>query len=299
MENARAKVSFGNKAAASEVSTKIADRALIVLDPRQLGLARAAADEKLETARSGLKAAKLDGEMAVKTALEAKRVAEFDAQLTAERANQLTADLELAKSKLGVQVPLDEVVFLPSLPARVEQVIATVGGAASGPVLTVTDNQIVIDSSLPLDVAPLVKPGMEVEIDESALGFKAKGVVETVAESPGTRGVDGYHFYFAVRVGETPTPLQGFSLRLTMPIKSTQGAVTTVPMSALSLTADGTSRVQVQNSKGALEYVTVEPGLAADGFVEVKPIQGKLEPGQLVVVGNEQSESADSPEKKQ
>ena len=89
--------------------------------------------------------------------------------------------------------------------------------------LSVTDNQIVIDSSLPLDAAPLVKPGMEVAIDEPSLGFKAKGIVETVAESPGTRGVDGYHFYFAVRVGETPTPLQGFSLRLTMPIKSTQG----------------------------------------------------------------------------
>jgi hypothetical protein len=56
--------------------------------------------------------------------------------------------------------------------------------------------------------------------------------------------------------------------------------------------------VQVQNSKGALEYVAVEPGLAADGFVEVKPIEGKLEPGQLVVVGNRRSESSDSPELK-
>jgi peptidoglycan hydrolase-like protein with peptidoglycan-binding domain len=298
VENARAKVTFGNKVAAADISAKIAERAVVALDPRQTGLARAAADEKLDSARSGLTSAKLDGEMAVKIALEAKRVAEFDAQLTTERASQLAAELETAKAKLGVQVPLDEIVFLPSLPVRVEQVMGVVGGGASGPVLSVTDNQIVIDSSLPLDVAPLVKPGMEVAIDESALGFKAKGVVETVAESPGTRGVDGYHFYFAVRVGETPTPLQGFSLRLTMPIKSTQGAVITVPVSALALAADGTSRVQVQNSKGALEYVTVEPGLAADGFVEVKPIEGKLEPGQLVVVGNRRSESTDSPEMK-
>ena len=27
------------------------------------------------------------------------------------------------------------------------------------------------------------------------------------------------------------------------------------------------------------------PGLAADGFVEVNPVDGKLAPGQLVVVG--------------
>ena len=133
---------------------------------------------------------------------------------------------------------------------------------------------------------------MEVAIDEPSLGFKAKGVVETVAPTPGTRGVDGYHFYFAVRVGETTIPLQGFSLRLTMPTKSTGGAVTAVPMSALSLAADGTSRVQVQKD-GALEYVTVEPGMVAEGFVEVKPVKGKLEPGQLVVVGNSQTAAND------
>ena len=46
----------------------------------------------------------------------------------------------------------------------------------------------------------------------------------------------------------------GFSLRLTIPIESTDGVVTAVPISAVSLAADGTSRVQVEN-EGALEYV--------------------------------------------
>jgi hypothetical protein len=111
-----------------------------------------------------------------------------------------------------------------------------------------------------------------------------------VADTPGTHGVDGYHIYFAVRVGATPAPLEGFSLRLTIPIESTKGLVTAVPLSALSLWADGKSRVQVQNN-GALEYVAVAPGLAADGFVEVTPVDGMLEPGQLVVVGTETDES--------
>jgi multidrug efflux pump subunit AcrA (membrane-fusion protein) len=104
--------------------------------------------------------------------------------------------------------------------------------------------------------------------------------------------VDGYHIYFAVRVGETATPIQGFSLRLTMPIETTRGAVTAVPQSALSYAADGTSRVQVQRN-GGLEYVTVEPGLAAEGFVEIKPVDGSLEPGQLVVIGSGTHESSD------
>ncbi|MGH8580711.1 MAG: peptidoglycan-binding protein, partial [Gammaproteobacteria bacterium] len=108
----------------------------------------------------------------------------------------------------------------------------------------------------------------------------------------GTHGVDGYHIYFAVRVDETPTPLQGFSLRLTIPIESTKGAVTAVPLSALSLAADGRSRIQVENN-GALEYLVVEPGMAADGFVEVTPVDGALKPGQLVVVGMENNENRD------
>lgn len=293
---ARTKAEHGYKMASADIATKISDRALIALDPRALETARAAADANLELARSSIRSAELDGEVTYRAAQDAQKVAQFEANLTAERAERAAADLDRAKQKLGVQVPLDEIVFIPALPVRVEQVNGIVGASASGPVMSVTDNQVVIDSSLPLEVAPLVKPGMEVAIDEPALGFKAKGKVEYVAESPGTRGVDGYHFYFAVRVGESPTPLQGFSLRLTMPIKSTEGAVTTVPMSALSLSADGKSRIQVQRG-GDLAYVPVEPGLAADGFVEVRPLEGTLEAGQLVVVGNGHTESTDNSQK--
>ncbi|MCI0335869.1 MAG: peptidoglycan-binding protein [Planctomycetes bacterium] len=289
---ARMKAQHVYKTATADVAVKISDRALIVLDPRALQTARTAADANLELARAAVTSAELDGEVALQTALDAQKVADLDAQLTAEREEKLAADLDAAKRKMGVQIPLDEIVFFPSLPVRVEQVTALVGGAATGPVMSVTDNQVVIDSSLPLDVAPLVKPGMEVAIDEPAVGIKARGIVETVAPSPGTNGVDGYHFYFSVRAGESPTPLQGFSLRLTMPIKSTAGAVTAVPISALSLAANGTSRIQVSKD-GGLEYVAVEPGLAADGFVEVKPLEGTLEPGQLVVVGKGNSEAGD------
>jgi len=333
VDAARAKAESGEKAAEAEVDAKIAERALVVLDPRQLETARSAADTKLEMARAAVKAAQLEGEVAVRAALQAQKIAERDASLVAgqvelaeaavkaaqlegqvavqaaldaqriaalearlaeDKAARLAVDLDLAKRKVGVQVPIDEVVFIPSLPVRVEAVTAQVGGAASGPVLSVTDNQITIDSSLPLDAAPLVKPGMAVDVDEQALGIKAKGIVEMVDRTPGTHGVDGYHIYFAVRVGESTIPLQGFSLRLTIPIESTNGAVTVVPLSALSLAADGTSRVQVENN-GGFEYVVVEPGMAADGFVEVTPLNGVLKPSQLVVVGYKNSESITGP----
>jgi multidrug efflux pump subunit AcrA (membrane-fusion protein) len=125
---------------------------------------------------------------------------------------------------------------------------------------------------------------MPVAIDEQALGIKAQGVVKRVAETPGTYGVDGYHIYFEVRVTETVRPLEGFSLRLTIPVESTKGSVLTVPISAVSLSASGKSRVQVQD-KDELRYVLVEPGLTAEGFVQVTPVDGNLEPGQLVLIG--------------
>ena len=183
---------------------------------------------------------------------------------------------------------------MPALPVRIHEVTTVVGEAARGPVMSVTDNLLSIDSSLPLESSPLIKPGMVVEISEQALGVKATGTVARVADGPGTNGVDGYHIYFEVRVDQTSVPLQGFSLRLTIPIKSSQGVVTTVPVSALSLAADGTSRVQVEEN-GVLKYVVVEPGLSADGYVQVTPINGTLRKGQMVVVGYEALPAAGTP----
>jgi hypothetical protein len=324
VHSARAAADHAEKAAQAEIATKIADRALISLDPRATATARAAADKQLEVARAGLYAAQLqnavdlqsaqrtaksserqiemaraavkakmlENKLAVQSALDAQNIAEFDAKLATQLADRLAADLELVQRSVGVQVPVDEIVFIPSLPVRVEQLTAVVGDAAAGPVMTVTDNQLAIDSSLALDAAPLVKPEMPVFIDEQALGISAKGVVQRVASTPGTFGVDGYHIYFEVRVVETLNRLEGFSLRLTIPIESTNGMVTAVPTSALSLAADGTSRIQVEND-GALEYIVVEPGLSADGYVEVKPLQGSLQPGQLVVIGFENNGDQD------
>jgi peptidoglycan hydrolase-like protein with peptidoglycan-binding domain len=289
VEAARAKAQQAEKAALAEIEAGNAERELALRDPRKLAQARPAADAKIEAGRAALRAAKTQGELTVQEALEAKKNAQFDARLAVDRLDRVAAELSDARRQLGMQVPIDEIVFIPALPVRVQEVTATVGSSASGPVLSVTDNQITIHSSLALDAAPFVKPGMEVQIDEPAYGVKARGTVEKVESTPGTHGVDGYHIYFAVRVDATPVPLDGFSLRLTIPVKSTKRAVITVPLSAVFLAADGTSRVQVDNN-GTLAIVGVEPGLAANGYVEVTPLDGNLTPGQLVVVGSKNGE---------
>ena len=283
---ARANAARANKVAAADLAAKTAVRDKVTADPSSTQEDRARATADLELAQVAATATQLAGGVGIQAALDAQKAAVGAAKLTNETVGRLAADLDIAQRKAGVQVPADEIVFLPAVPVRVEQIKVVVGDTASGPVMTVTNNQLAIDSSLPLDEARLVKPGMAVAIDEPALGIKATGVVQRVADTPGTDGVDGYHIYFEILVHETPTALAGFSLRLTIPIESTQGAVTAVPVSALSLAADGTSRVQVDNN-GALEFIVVEPGLSADGFVEVTPVDGTLAPGQLVVVGYE------------
>lgn len=316
VEAERAKTAHADTAAAAELAAQTAERALIVLDPRQPATARAAADAKLDLARAALRKTRVEGELSVMTserdarlsadqlglaeaavraarlegqktvqgALDARRLAELDARTSADRADRLATELGAARRRVGAQVPIDEIVFLASLPARVQEVIALIGASASGPLLSVSDNQLVIDSSLALEAAPLVRPGMPVLIDEQDLGLKGSGIVQQVGSTPGTRGVDGYHFYLEVKVVETQNKLEGFSLRLTIPTESTKAAVLAVPSSALSLTADGTSRVQVQQAAG-LKYVVVTPGLSAGGFVAVTPVNDTLKAGQLVVVG--------------
>jgi Putative peptidoglycan binding domain len=322
LETERARAAHSESAAAADVAAQIADRAIIVLDPRQTETARATAEARLKVARAAqrkarleadlavqtarreaalaeeriqvaeaaVNAARLEGERSVRAALEQQTVAEFDLRVASERAERLQRELAAARERLGVQVPADEVIFIPSLPVRVHEVTASVGANASGPVISVTDNELSIDSQLPIGAAPLVKPGMKVTIDEQALGIKATGVVEAVANTPGTRGADGYHFYLGVRVESTPVSLAGFSVRLTIPIETSKGAVTAVPTSAVSLAVDGTSRVLVDRG-GVLEYVTVQPGLSAGGYVEVTAPDGRLVPGQLVVVGYKAPES--------
>jgi peptidoglycan hydrolase-like protein with peptidoglycan-binding domain len=286
IEAARANAESARQSTAAAVAEKTVVRDRVMADPHATEADRANARMDLMVAQATARAAQLGGKAATQAAVNAQKAAERDARTADAVAAQLAADLELARFKAGVQVPADELVFLAPLPVRVEKVDVGVGDAASGTVMAVTNNQLAIDSSLPLDEAPLVRPGMPVVIDEPDLGVKATGVVAQVADTPGTDGVDGYHIYFEILVDTTSATLEGFSLRLTIPVKSTGAKVTVVPVSALSLAADGTTRLQVDNN-GSLEYILVQPGLAANGFVEVTPVGGTLTPGQLVVIGYE------------
>jgi hypothetical protein len=152
--------------------------------------------------------------------------------------------------------------------------------------MRVTNSRLAVDSSLAVSDAKLVKPGDPVTIEEQELNVKARGVVSQLADTPGTNRVDPSRFYFAATPTGAFPSIVGTSVKLTIGVKSTKGRVLAVPPSALSVGGDGNSRLQVRRGNRT-QLVTVIPGLAAEGLVEVRPAPGQtLRPGDLVIVGN-------------
>ena len=188
-------------------------------------------------------------------------------------------------AKLGIQIPAGEILFFPTLPARVDDVKLKVGDEAIGPVMTVTSSRLVVESALSAADAKLVKEGGRVAIRAPEANVDATGTVTGIATTPGTNGVDPQRYYLEVTPTGLDVGLAGASVVQTIGVQSTAGEVLAVPVAALSMASDGTTRVQVQPPREPARFVTVEPGLAAKGVVAVTPVQGELGPGDLVVVG--------------
>lgn len=202
------------------------------------------------------------------------------------------ADLVLgARSGAGVQLPADEVVFVAASPVRVTEVLAGVGSAADKGLLTVTGSEVVVDGLLPVDQSHLLAPGATATLDDPTRQLSARGTIEWIAPTPGTNGADAFHVAFRVLVDDASADLVGGSLRITVPVESTNRARLTVPVSALSLGPDGGSRVR-RSAEDGLSWVSVQAGLSADGYVVVTPTEGTLEPGDMVVIGVEPSRQA-------
>lgn len=278
-------------------------RALTEWEVLQAGVETAQANADLVRATGA--AAVSDAERAalaapgeVEGAAAAVSVAQLRLQLASEAAElaglpraQIAADLTAAEQRAGVQVPADEIIFVKEVPIRVSEVHVARGDEAVGALLSVTDAVVAIDGDLALDQVALVELGMKVEISEPDLGIVTTGVVSAIADRPGTRGADGFHVWFETFVTDGPsaaTAVVGASVRLTLAIESSGGPVLAVPASALTLAADGSSRVLVERG-GELESVVVEPGLASRGYVATSSTSGVgLTEGDLVVIGFEQ-----------
>ena len=238
----------------------------VAVAQEDLNASIASADATREGGRNAVATAKADRERALKAlptrppAGRARRAALAGADDTRatprfsklvgeaakKEADGTARDVARLARKMGIQVPADEVLFFSTLPLRVDSVRVRRGDAVSGRVMTVSNSRLAIDSSLSPNDAKLVRPGATVKIEEPDLGVRATGVVTQVADRPGTHKVDPSRVYLSITPTTAPAQLVGASVKLTIAVKSTERSVLTVPVTALSVGADGDARLQVQ-----------------------------------------------------
>ncbi len=194
------------------------------------------------------------------------------------------ADLADLEATVGTWLPSGEIVFLERVPVRVDALAVTLGATVSGSFMTVSGSEVTLRVQVQEADAQRLEPGDEAFVDEDDLDAPLRGVIASVA----TQGSGG-RVAVEVTLEEIPPDLIGANVRVVIPIESTAGEVLAVPAAALSAAADGSARVEVEDSPGETRLVEVVPGLAAEGLVEITPVDGELAAGDLVVVGREGS----------
>ena len=236
------------------------------------------AQEDLAKARSDLADVQAD----VQEDLAKAQDGLVDAQEDLAKARSDLAELE---SETGVWIPAGELIFLERLPVRVDRLTAERGSTVSGSFMTVTGSELAVRGSVLVRDVSLVKEGGEALIDDPLLADPLAGEIRLVADRPGTHNVAADRHYLEVVAEGIPDDLVGSNVKVIIPVGGTDGEVLAVPAAALSATADGAARVEVEQPGGSTRFVAVEPGLAASGLVEVTPLDGELQKGDLVVVG--------------
>jgi hypothetical protein len=194
------------------------------------------------------------------------------------------------EERLGVSFPpgslsLGQVVFEPAA-LRVATVTGSLGGPASGPVLTATSDRHVV--TIPLDASQQseVKAGDRVTVTLPD-GTTTPGVVSSVGRVAVTSGSGGNATTtIPVEVKLTDAQAAGSLDQAPVTVNITTATARdalVVPVTALLAQSSGGYAVEVVGPGDTRRYVPVRPGISDDtsGLVQVT---GALAPGQRVVV---------------
>ena len=202
-------------------------------------------------------------------------------------------DLAALQATTGVRLPAAHFRFVKTLPSVVQSVDVELGQVPVGSVMTIAGASTVLDSSVSESDWRLLEVGMEGVAEDPDMGINVPVRISDLASQPGSSGGEsgggGSSRYpmELVPLGDVPDEAMFQSLRVTIPVSSTGGEVLAVPLAAVSAGADGSSRVEVEIGDGTTTLVEVSTGLSAEGYVEVRPVGGDLEPGDRVVVGRD------------
>jgi hypothetical protein len=201
--------------------------------------------------------------------------------------------VQLLEEHLGISSPpgslsLGQVVFEPEA-LRVSQVTASLGGTASGPVLTATSDQQVVAIPLDPSMQSEIKAGDTVSITLPD-GANTPGVISSVGTvATTTPASEQSQSPVTIPVTATLTDpgaagtLDQAPVTVYITTASSPGPALAVPVTALLAQAPGGYVVEVVGPGNTRRWVPVTPGIYDDnsGLVQVT---GALTPGQRVVV---------------
>ena len=199
--------------------------------------------------------------------------------------DEAVARLDELEESTGVWLPAGELIVLNRLPVRVDRITAEQGSRVSGSFMTVTGSELAVRGSVSERDVARIGEGAEARIEDRGLAEPVEGVIRLVDPRAGTRGVAPDRHYIEMVADGIPEDLVGKNVKVVIPVGGTDGAVLVVPVAALSATADGTTRVEVEQPDGSTRFVEVAAGLSTGGRVEVTPVAGELRAGDRVVVG--------------
>lgn len=206
--------------------------------------------------------------------------------------------LALARSAALTPFPASEVVYVASLPRRVDDVSVQRGSIVTGAALRISGAELLFNASASSADAALLSVDMPVlltvddrEVDARITQVGGSGSTGDDSGDGASSGSDGAAGRTRVVIAaddlseEDRMMLVGSNVRVRIPVSSTGGAVLAVPVAALSAGPGGESRVEVDRGEEETELVVVETGLAAQGYVEITSSQAPLVEGDRVVVG--------------
>jgi hypothetical protein len=198
--------------------------------------------------------------------------------------------VQLLEEHLGVAWPagrlsLGQVVFKPQA-LRVAQVTGSLGGAASGPVLTATSDQHIV--SVPLDASDQSEvkagDGVSITLPDGAATAGVVSSVGTVAVASGSGSQATTTIPVSVRLVHPSAAGSLDQAPVTVDITTeTAPDALVVPVGALLAEASGGYDVEVAGPDSTRRYVPVTTGIFDDGNGLVQ-VTGALTPGQRVVV---------------